>query len=64
MLSDLLRGREASVTPGSINYLLHKATINADKIRVVLGWTPAINQEEAFRRTEQWLRDEGYLSST
>jgi nucleoside-diphosphate-sugar epimerase len=64
MLSDLLRGREASVTPGSINYLLHKATINAEKIRIVLGWTPSINQEEAFRRTEQWLRDEGYLSST
>jgi nucleoside-diphosphate-sugar epimerase len=63
MWSDLLRGREASITPGSINYLLHKATINADKIRVVLGWTPAINQEEAFRRTEQWLRREGYLSS-
>ena len=64
MGKDLLRGREALITPGVINMLLHKATINADKIRVVLGWTPAINQEEAFRRTEQWLRREGYLPST
>ena len=61
---DLLRGREAPITPGVIDMLLHKATISAEKIRDVLGWTPAINQEEAFRRTEQWLRREGYLSST
>jgi nucleoside-diphosphate-sugar epimerase len=61
---DLLRGREASITPGVIDMLLHKATISAEKIRDVLGWTPAIDQEEAFRRTEQWLRREGYLSST
>ena len=61
---DMLRGREASITPGVINMLLHKATINADKIRGVLGWIPAIDQEEAFRRTEQWLRREGYLPST
>lgn len=64
MGNDLLRGREASITPGVINLLLHKATIDAEKIRVVLGWTPAIDQEEAFLRTEQWLRREGYLSST
>jgi nucleoside-diphosphate-sugar epimerase len=61
MASDLLRGREASVTPGDVNYLLHKATISNAKIRLMLGWTPAVDPEDAFRRTEQWLRSEGYL---
>ena len=61
MWADRLRSREASVTPGYINYLLRKATISNEKIRAVLGWTPAIDPEEAFRRTEQWLRSEGYL---
>lgn len=59
---DLLRGREASDTLEGLNYLLRKATISADKIRRLLGWTPAVTQEEAFRRTEQWLRQNGYLS--
>ena len=63
MLSDQLRGREASVTPKEIDYLLHKSTISNEKIRTVLGWTPAIGMEAAFQRTEQWLRQEGYLEA-
>ncbi len=61
---DLLRGREALITPGSINYLLRKGKIYPKKIQSLLGWAPAITQEEAFCRTEQWLRREGYLVST
>lgn len=57
---DLLRGRETSFY-GSIDYLLRKGKIYPNKIRSLLGWTPAIPQEEAFRRTEQWLHQEGYL---
>jgi nucleoside-diphosphate-sugar epimerase len=63
MWNDLLRGREAETTPDDVRYLLHKATINADKIRGLLGWTPAVDLEEGFRRTEQWLRQAGYISS-
>jgi nucleoside-diphosphate-sugar epimerase len=59
---DLLRGREASSKPGDVDYLLHKATINGEKVRSVLGWKPSIDLEEGFRRTEAWLRSEGFLS--
>lgn len=62
MVFDRLRGREASVTPGDVNYLLRKATVSNAKIRAVLGWTPAVDPDEAFRRTEQWLRQEGYIN--
>ena len=62
MWKDLLRGREASDTLEGVNYLLRKATISAYKVRRLLGWTPAVTQEEAFRRTEQWLHQNGYLS--
>lgn len=61
-VSDLLRGREAMVKPGDIDYLLHKATISGRKIDAMLGWKPCVNQADAFLATEAWLRDEGYLS--
>lgn len=61
MAGDLLRGREASVTPGDVDYLTHKATISGEKIRSRLGWKPAVDMEEGFRRTADWLRSEGYL---
>lgn len=60
---DLLRGRKASVSPGSVDYLLRKGKIYPNKLQSILGWAPAIPQEEAFRRTEQWLRQEGHISS-
>jgi nucleoside-diphosphate-sugar epimerase len=61
---DLLRGREALTTPGSVNYVLRKGKIYPNKIQSILGWVPAIPQEEAFSRTEQWLSQEGYIAST
>lgn len=64
MEKDLIRGREALVIPGELNYLLHKATISGEKIKNMLGWKPAVGQEEAFCRTEQWLRCEGYLPAS
>ena len=63
MASDRLRGREATVTPGDIRLLLHRSTVSNHKLRTTLGWTPAVDQPEAFRRTEQWLRAEGYLNT-
>ena len=59
---ELLSGREASVKPGDVAYLLHKATISGEKIRSLLGWEPSVDEEEAFRNTEEWLRREGSLS--
>jgi nucleoside-diphosphate-sugar epimerase len=58
---DMLRGRESSTLPGAIDYLLRKGKIYPDKIQATLGWNPAVPQEEAFQRTGQWLRQEGYM---
>jgi hypothetical protein len=57
---DLLRGRETSFF-ASIDYLRRKGKIYPNKIQSLLGWAPSIPQDEAFRRTEQWLGQEGYL---
>jgi UDP-glucose 4-epimerase len=57
---DSLRGRETSFF-ASIDYLRRKGKIYPNKMQSLLGWAPAISQEEAFRRTEQWLREKGYL---
>jgi hypothetical protein len=57
---DLFRGRETSFF-ASIDYLLRKGKIYPNKIQSLLGWAPAIPQEEAFRRTEQWLCEKAYL---
>jgi nucleoside-diphosphate-sugar epimerase len=60
---DRLRGREATTTPGSVDYLLRIGKIYPDKLRAALGWSPAILEEEATHLTEQWLRHEGYITS-
>ena len=60
---DLLRGREALFSPGGVDYLLRKGKIYPNKLQSVVGWVPAVPQEEAFSRTEQWLCEEGYLIS-
>ena len=62
MAFDLLRGREASTNPGDVDYLLHKGTISGQKLRSVLGWSPSVNVEDAFRSTEEWLRRAGYVA--
>ncbi len=63
MVNDALRGREGQISPDLVDLIfLRKATINGHKIRDTLGWSPAIDQEEAFCLTEQWLRQEGYLN--
>ncbi len=63
MVLDTLRGREATATPGDVEYLLKKSTFSAQKIREMLGWKPAVDLEEGFRRTEEWLRGAGYLAA-
>jgi nucleoside-diphosphate-sugar epimerase len=38
----------------------HNSFSNA-KARRVLGWKPAVDFDEGMRRTENWLREQGYL---
>lgn len=62
MLADQVRGREAMITPNSVNFLLHKATFSSEKLRSRLGWSPSVSWEEGLRRTEAWLRSAGYMA--
>ncbi len=64
MEMDLIRGREASVKPGDVDYLLHKGTISGKKLRSLLGWQPSVDEEAAFRQTEKWLQQEGLIPQT
>ena len=58
MLTDRLRGREAQVMPGSIDFLLNRSTISNARLRERLGWSPAVSRDEAMRRIEAWVRGE------
>jgi hypothetical protein len=62
MRLDLLRGRDPSVSPGAVDYLLRKGKIYPEKLRDRVGWMPSVGQAEAFDRTEAWLRQEGYMA--
>ncbi len=61
MWSDMLRGREAATKPDDVDYILHKGIISGQKIRSLLGWSPSVNREEAFCRTEEWLKSHGHV---
>lgn len=62
MLADQVRGHEAMVTPNSVSFLLHKATFSGEKLRSRLRWAPSVSWQEGLRRTEAWLRSNGYLA--
>lgn len=61
MAFDRLRGREPALTPGTLDYLLRQGKIFPHKLRACLGWAPAVSQQAAFTRIEQWLHSAGYL---
>ncbi|NTV98235.1 MAG: NAD-dependent epimerase/dehydratase family protein [Chlorobiaceae bacterium] len=43
------------LTRQAVNLLASRALVDSSKARKVLGWAPAIPQEEGFRRTLEWL---------
>ncbi len=45
------------------NQLCGSGWISNQKAKDALGWQPAVGLTEGLRRTEDWLRDEGYLSA-
>ncbi len=58
--------REASLricafTPKDVRYFTNKAAFEISKARDILGYEPKVDLREGMRRTEEWLRDEGYL---
>jgi nucleoside-diphosphate-sugar epimerase len=57
-----LRGKRASVNRKAIKSLRSRNSFSNQKARQLLGWEPRVNFEEGMRRTEIWLREQGYLS--
>ncbi len=57
-----LTGKQASLNRRAIKSLRSNNSFSNRKARAVLGWQPNIDLQEGMRRTEAWLRAEGYLS--
>ncbi|MEJ5197905.1 MAG: NAD(P)-dependent oxidoreductase [Anaerolineae bacterium] len=56
-----LLGRPA-IGPWSLHFRRNPSQFSIAKARRVLGYAPAVDFAEGMRRTEAWLRAEGYLS--
>ncbi len=57
-----LTGKRTSINREVVKtFRSHNSFSNA-KARRILGWEPAIDFEEGMRRTEAWLREQGYLA--
>lgn len=56
------RGRRTETNPESVRYFTRRSTYSIEKARHLLGYAPAIPLEEGMRRTEEWLREHGYLA--
>lgn len=54
-------GRSSEASAATMRMLASRGSLSIEKARVVLGYDPAVDLEEGMRRTEAWLRSEGYL---
>ncbi len=50
-----------SVGPWSLHFRRNPSQFDVEKARRLLGYTPRVDLAEGMRRTEAWLRAEGYL---
>ena len=56
-----IKGKKASMTRGAVQSLRSSNSFSNQKARTLLGWQPRVDLAEGMRRTEAWLRQEGYL---
>ncbi|MEW5867853.1 MAG: NAD-dependent epimerase/dehydratase family protein [Chloroflexota bacterium] len=59
-----MKGKRASFSRGAVQSLRSSNSFSNQKARDLLGWEPAISLEEGMRRTEAWLRQQGYITSS
>lgn len=57
-----LTGQKASLNRGVVKALRSHNSFSNQKAQHVLGWQPKVDLAEGMRRTEAWLRAEGYLN--
>jgi nucleoside-diphosphate-sugar epimerase len=56
-----LRRQESELSANSVAYLARRGTYSIEKARRVLGFSPLVDMDEGFRRTEEWLHKEGLI---
>jgi len=54
-------GRPSELNAATMRMLSVSGEVSIEKARTLLGWEPRVDLEEGMRRTEAWLRAEGYL---
>ncbi len=64
LLADRLRkklGTESQWNETGVRYLCRRGTYDIEKARTLLGFEPQVDLDEGMRRTEEWLRKEGFI---
>ena len=56
------KGEKASLNRGAVKALRSSNSFSNQKARTLLGWKPGVDFTEGMKRTEAWLRAEGYIS--
>lgn len=56
-----LQGRKPELSRATVQALRSRNSYGNQKARARLGWVPAVDLGEGMRRTEVWLRENGYL---
>jgi nucleoside-diphosphate-sugar epimerase len=54
-------GRPSEANAATMRMLSVTGDVSIEKARRLLGWEPCVDLDEGMRRTEAWLRAEGYL---
>ncbi|MCX8116624.1 MAG: NAD-dependent epimerase/dehydratase family protein [Desulfobacterota bacterium] len=57
-------GRPPKISREAIRYLTRQSCFSIEKARRELGYEPRLSLEEGMKRTEEWLREAGYLPSS
>lgn len=63
-LKAALKGQKPMINREVVKFLHSSSSFSNQKARALLGWEPKVGFAEGMRRTEAWLRAEGYLTSS
>lgn len=61
-LKAALTGQKPALNRELVKFLHSDSSFSNQKARTLLGWRPQVDFTEGMRRTEAWLRAEGYLN--
>lgn len=56
-----IKGKKASFSRGAVNSLRSSNSFSNKKAKQILGWEPRFNLEQGMQKTEDWLKENGYL---